>query len=102
MTVAVRPSRGVRLASAGWVMCVLAFLVLSALLALARPEPMPASVLQVSLRTTEQSVGFSAGGSAIVRFSEGDRTLTVTEHAPRDLLVCLRDDCRLVEEWIGK
>lgn len=40
--------------------------------------------------------------AAVVTLSADQRTLTVTTHARRDLLVCLRGDCRLVEEWLGK
>lgn len=41
-------------------------------------------------------------GATIATFDANELTLTVTEHAPRALLVCLRGECRLVEEWVGK
>lgn len=87
------------------------FVVLSALalcallLAVVKPEPMPAAQLTVAPPSaTETVLNSTVAGStvALVRYVESDRTLIVSEHAPRDLLVCLRGDCRLVEEWLGK
>ncbi len=43
-----------------------------------------------------------ASPQPVLLFSADQRRLTVTSHARRDLLVCLRGDCRLVEEWLGK
>jgi hypothetical protein len=38
----------------------------------------------------------------IAIYDPRERALTVTAAAPRETLVCLRDQCKLVEEWIGK
>lgn len=37
----------------------------------------------------------------IALFTEKDRTLTISAHAPGDLLVCFSDDnhCKLVRDW---
>jgi hypothetical protein len=38
----------------------------------------------------------------IATFDPTDVSLTVSKNAPRELLVCLRGSCRLVEEWLGR
>jgi hypothetical protein len=55
-----------------------------------RPEPMP-PVMAVH-----------AALPPVVTYSADERTLTVSEHAPRDLLICIRGRCDLAEGWVGK
>lgn len=38
----------------------------------------------------------------IAIYDPAERTLTVTEHAPRETLLCLRGECKLVEEWLKR
>ena len=38
----------------------------------------------------------------IFTWDESDRRLVVTSHMRRDAFICMRDQCKLVEEWIGK
>lgn len=40
--------------------------------------------------------------SPIAIYDPTERELTVTAAAPRETLVCLRGQCKLVEEWIGR
>lgn len=79
----------------GWLVAILALLVLVAVL---KPEPLP------PLAPTPDFVVMQPGDApqAVITVSADQRTLTVTKHARRDLLVCLRGDCRLVEEWLGR
>jgi len=37
----------------------------------------------------------------VVTLSADQRTLTVTEHARRDLLICIRGRCDIAEVWTG-
>jgi hypothetical protein len=70
-------------------------------LALLWPEPLKPRAVP----SADDLVVFQPGAlpEPIVTVNRDRRTVIVTKHAPRDLLVCLRDDdCRLVEEWIGK
>lgn len=73
------------------------FLALTAF-ALWNPEPLPPYVPP----PPRELVVFQPGPApaAVVTLSADQRELTVTEHARRDLLVCLRGDCRLVEQWL--
>jgi hypothetical protein len=66
-------------------------------LALKHPEPMPARAF-----TGAPPIAIMHRGVEVARYIEIDRRLEVTEHAPRDLLVCFKDDCRLVEQWLGR
>ena len=38
----------------------------------------------------------------IAIYDPAERALTVTAHAPRETLICLRHQCKLVEEWIER
>lgn len=39
---------------------------------------------------------------ALASYDVKERQLTVSEHAPRELLVCMRGECKLVEDWLGR
>lgn len=38
----------------------------------------------------------------IFTWNEEERYLTITPHMRRDAFICMRDQCKLVEEWISK
>lgn len=38
----------------------------------------------------------------IFTWNEEERYLVITSHMRRDALICMRDQCKMVEEWIGK
>jgi hypothetical protein len=65
-----------------------------------RHEPMPPKLSP----PPADLIAFQPGPSPqpVVVLSADQRELTVTAHARRDLLVCMRQQCRLVEEWVGK
>lgn len=69
--------------------CIIAELVL--------PSTHPAPV-SVSMTTTQI---MTAQDRPIASYDRAERALTVSEHAPRETLVCLRNQCRLVEEWVA-
>jgi hypothetical protein len=62
------------------------------------PAPLPQRVF-ANPRATFAVV---RGGTEIAHYEDGERLLDVTEHAPRDLLVCMRGTCHLVEEWLQR
>jgi biopolymer transport protein ExbD len=45
-------------------------------------------------------VSIERRGQSIIRWDPKDLTLTVADYAPRELLVCLRGECKLVEQWV--
>jgi hypothetical protein len=73
--------------------------ILIVLLAIKHPEPMPQRVFA---EPSPQRFAIVRGGLEIARYDAKENTLTVDPKARRDLLVCLRGDCRLVEAWLGK
>lgn len=40
--------------------------------------------------------------SPIAVYDPKERELTITPAAPRDTLICIRTECKLAEEWVGK
>jgi hypothetical protein len=74
------------------------WLLLLAGLAMTYPAPMP----QRMFTAPPQPFARVRGGAEIAHYNDRDRVLEVTEHAPRDLLVCMRGTCHLVEEWVEK
>lgn len=60
------------------------------------PETHAAPVPEPSVQT------IAAQDRPIASYNVADRSLTVSEHAPRETLVCMRGACRLVEEWTGR
>jgi len=62
------------------------------------PDPLPPP----AMAPTAAQVRFVPGRAELASYREKDRTLTISPTAPRDLMVCMRGDCRLVEEWVGK
>lgn len=51
--------------------------------------PVPEPTVQV-LATRDRS---------IASYDVKERQLVVSEHAPRETLICMRNRCKLVEEW---
>lgn len=84
---------------------VVAILLALTAFALWDPEPTPyvtppRETVDGYLPSKSSDYTFFAASSPVVTLSADGRELTVTEHARRDLLVCLRGDCRLVEQWL--
>ncbi len=79
---------------------VLAALAVVVLLALMQPDPLPPT----ASRAARDLVVYQPGPSPapILELSGDQRTLAITAHARRDQLVCMRGECRLVEEWVGQ
>lgn len=40
--------------------------------------------------------------TVIVIYDEKENQIEIKEHNRRDTLVCMRGQCKLVEEWVGK
>lgn len=87
--------------------CVSLLLIALALIAagdaLMNPDPLPPP-LAIAPGSETGSIRFYDRQSFVefVHYSEKDKTVTVTEHAPRDLLICIKGRCDLAEGWIGK
>lgn len=72
--------------------------IVGAYYAITRPEPLPARS-STAPRTELTVYRAGAWDAPIVRYDAKSETLTITEHAPRSLLLCLRGTCDLIEGW---
>lgn len=88
-----------------------AVLVLLMVLALHRPPALPQRVFAQPVQgletlrsgeSTYEHLRFYVGGDRIATYTESDHTLRIEKTARPDLRVCMRDDCRTVDGWLGK